>query len=152
MVSVRASQNDDDEHSALEGATESLAREINPDWNIKVFTAQYSGVPRLMTLQITLVECGYFATNVMNNSVLFPPHPSYTRVELSSDDDPEDPGDVGGAILRIYELARMRNPPMRLTLGKDAITTLRDRLKGWEDGLNRYESWSEGLERPKNKL
>ena len=46
----------------------------------------------------------------------------------------------------MYDLSLLPNPPLRFVLGKDAIATVKEELKGIEEDVVKYESWSEGLD------
>ena len=50
------------------------------------------------------------------------------------------------AAKRLYELAHLENPPLRFVAGMDAIEVIRDQLEKVKLDVDRYESWSEGLE------
>ncbi|CAL1703540.1 unnamed protein product [Somion occarium] len=121
---------------ALEGITKALAQELDPAWNIKV----------------TLVQPGFFRTDVGAKSVVFPIHPAYTNPTLPGTifraflaSGKEIGSDTAQGVEKIYELACLSEPPMRLALGIDAIRDIRAELKGVEADVGKYESWSEGL-------
>ena len=46
----------------------------------------------------------------------------------------------------MYDLSLLPNPPLRFVLGKYAIATIKEELKGIEEDIVKYESWSEGLD------
>lgn len=62
------------------------------------------------------------------------------------------PGDVNKAIVKIYELAGLDNPPLRLPLGKDVVSSLKAQIASLTDTVDKYESWSENLTLDNAKL
>jgi short-subunit dehydrogenase len=125
---------------ALEGMTEALNQELDPSWNI----------------HITLVECGAFRTSFVANRVfdIFT-HPAYTNPSVNGYQireafdkmKPEDlTGDPNKMVKKVWELARLENPPFRILLGKDAWGGVEaKRKRDWEE-WEKYRSWSEDLE------
>ncbi|KZT04686.1 NAD(P)-binding protein [Laetiporus sulphureus 93-53] len=102
---------------ALEGFTESLAAEIDPKWEIK----------------ITLLEPGFFKTNLRANAVEMEPHPAYTRHRLLSATRLAASGEVfhrdpKNAVAAMYRLVSLPDPPLHFPLGEDAIV-LKSRFK-----------------------
>ncbi|KAJ3488423.1 hypothetical protein NLI96_g2855 [Meripilus lineatus] len=101
---------------ALEAISQSLADELDPVWNIK----------------ISLIEPGTFTTPAINNLVKVPPHPAYTNPDLKVNmlrtfvDGASGVGaDPNKAVARFYDLAHLAQPPLRFTIGKDAIVVVR---------------------------
>ncbi|PIL35060.1 hypothetical protein GSI_02847 [Ganoderma sinense ZZ0214-1] len=123
---------------ALEGLSETLASELDPAWNIKV----------------TIVEPGPFATNVnKGDSQWAPTHPAYDRPELPAAVFKKDlaqlipPGDARKGMEAVYKLASLEQPPLRFPLGKEAVAAARAKMSAFLADVDKYESWSEGLER-----
>ncbi|KAH9850971.1 NAD-P-binding protein [Lenzites betulinus] len=131
---------------AIEGLTESLAAEIDPAWNIK----------------ITDIPLGAFATNtVISNMVKLDPHPAYTNPALPSnfnrkvilgslsgefkDPDLQINGDPAKAVRKFYELSELESPPLRLVLGKDAITFTKAKFAKLSAEIEQYASWSDDV-------
>ncbi|KAI0369414.1 NAD-P-binding protein [Pilatotrama ljubarskyi] len=120
---------------ALEGMTESLAQEIDPEWNIK----------------ITLIEPGYFRTEGFEKAKLTPPHPAYTNPQLPGNqlravwDKFRAPGDPRKAMEVVYEIAGMPDPPLRFPIGKDAISLIEKKLEETRDVVERCKPWSEDM-------
>ncbi|KAJ7176865.1 hypothetical protein C8R46DRAFT_889684 [Mycena filopes] len=124
---------------ALEGITESLAAELDPAWNIK----------------ITLAEMGFFRTNfVKNHTYSVYAHPAYsaptlvgnvTRAMLTDLDPEAIKGDPDKLARRLYELARLDDPPLRVMLGAEGPAILAPKLA--KDGAERekYAAWAHGL-------
>ncbi|KAI0773175.1 NAD-P-binding protein [Trametes elegans] len=131
---------------AMEGLTETLAKEIDPAWNIKV----------------TLIPLGGFVTNAVSTSMVkLPPHPAYLNSHLpsamsrkamlatiSGHNDPlyDVKGDTAKAAETLYRLSELQNPPMRLIVGKDSIVLAREKWATFSAEIDQYESWSDGLE------
>jgi len=122
---------------ALEGLSESAAKELDPAWNIK----------------ITLVEFGAFRTKMLADNVkILPHHPAYDNKALAGYQvqeyvkGPNVKGDVEKAIGQVLRLSRLEDPPLRLMLGKEAFPMIRDKLKDFSGELDRYESWSADLD------
>ncbi|KAI0631467.1 NAD-P-binding protein [Trametes polyzona] len=132
---------------AMEGLTESLAMELDPEWNIKV----------------TAVPLGSFATNAVSTSMVkLPPHPAYTKPTLPSvinrkailgsvagqgDPSYEVNGDTSKAAEALYRLSELPSPPMRLMLGKESVAIARAKTASVLAETEQYASWSEGLYR-----
>ncbi|KAI0656569.1 NAD(P)-binding protein [Cubamyces menziesii] len=122
---------------ALEGLTESLAQELDPAWNIKV----------------TLIEPGWFHTNMKEATQWSPPHPAYQNPDLPTAqirarrDSRVYPGDVAKGAAAIYEIAALKDTPLHFPLGEDAIALLQAKFTEIERVVEDYRSWSEGLER-----
>ncbi|KAJ3488438.1 hypothetical protein NLI96_g2858 [Meripilus lineatus] len=123
---------------ALEAISQSLADELDPAWNIK----------------ISLIEPGTFTTPAINeNNVKVPPHPAYTNPNLEANKvrgfldgaAAAVGGDPNKAVARFYELAHLDQPPLRFTIGKDAIVFVRQQVERIVADIDQYESWSEGL-------
>ena len=104
-------------------------------------------------LQITLIEPGTFLTTALKNSVILPPPTAYTaatvpaamiRKGLSSLAELKL-GDPNKGVNKIFELSSLSDPPLRLVLGKDAISYIRSQQTVITTDLEKYESWSDDL-------
>jgi len=123
--------------SALERVTESMAKELDPDWNIK----------------ITLIEAGRFATEVAANSAVVPVHPAYSNPYLLGNliraffkDPHEIPAvDTLEGIKIIYKLTELEQPPMHFPLGHDALSALKARNRDSSAEVKEYGPWSDVL-------
>jgi NAD(P)-dependent dehydrogenase (short-subunit alcohol dehydrogenase family) len=122
---------------ALEAITESLAGELNPDWNIKV----------------TLLEFGRFLTPGYKDvgGARKPVHPAY----LDASGKPRVPnafviaenmGSPAKAGAMLWKFTKEPNPPLRLAVGKDAIALVRLKANNLLKGVEENASWSEDLE------
>ncbi|TBU27432.1 NAD(P)-binding protein [Dichomitus squalens] len=132
---------------ALEAFTETLGKEVNPTWNIK----------------ISSVLAGSFATDIGKSLQMMPQHPAYADESnattmarkmlnqmLSMGTDKEAAkklglGDPAKGVEKIYELSRLPNPPLRLLLGKDANHMVREWLAQVTKEIDEYESWSDDV-------
>ena len=55
-------------------------------------------------------------------------------------------GDTAKAVQKIYDLAELSDPPMRLALGKDAIKYVREQQESVASDIAKFESWSKDLQ------
>ncbi|KAI0789815.1 NAD(P)-binding protein [Abortiporus biennis] len=127
---------------ALEGATQALNAELDPEWNIK----------------ITIVEPGLFYTPGINKNItITPDHPSYSvKPELPSSVFRSAVKIAGAGQLpcndpvksapKIYEIALIdENPPLRFPLGKDCHSMLKYQIDSLKKDGERFEHLSEGI-------
>jgi len=121
---------------ALEGFTQSLAQELDPEWNIKV----------------SMVEPGEFKSDAATRSaVILPLHPAYEKpgspivVSREYMSAKEQTGDPNKAVAKWFELAELPNPPLRLVLGQDAIGIVRAQIARLTQDVNAKEDWSKDL-------
>ncbi|KAL6298427.1 hypothetical protein BKA93DRAFT_744145 [Sparassis latifolia] len=125
--------------TAIEGFTKSLAAELDPEWNIKV----------------TIIEPGGFNTDGAQRSMIrLPAHPAYTKPGgvsaltrgFLTQPNFKLPGDPTKAAGVIYRVAEIPEPPLQFPLGNDCIAMARDSVNGLTETIDKYESWSEGLD------
>ena len=106
---------------------------------------------------MSLIEPGAFYTEtvkkIRSGAAWEYSHPAYTSPTLPStafraaiESGHRMAADPAKAIQRIYDLSLLPDPPFRFVLGKDAIATVKEELKGIEEDVMKYESWSEGLD------
>ncbi|KAJ7911955.1 hypothetical protein B0H13DRAFT_2660299 [Mycena leptocephala] len=127
---------------AVEGFTESLAREVDPAWNIK----------------ISIIAPGAFRTGMHGDRTLkFPAPPAYKKDGLPSqlirrwfEDGSGIRGDPVAAAKAFFKFSNLDFPPMRWAVGKSAVSQFRMKVKQVSEENDAYESWSEGLELPEN--
>ncbi|RDX45789.1 NAD-P-binding protein [Lentinus brumalis] len=126
---------------AMEGLAETLAKEVDPAWNIKV----------------TIITLGGFRTNAVSTGMVkLPPHPAYAnsasaasrRAILATLTDKMDPslqmtGSTAKAAGVLYRLSELPSPPVRLAL--NCVQLARDMIAEFSKELEEYASWSEGL-------
>lgn len=121
---------------ALEGLSESLVKEVDPAWNIKV----------------TIIEPGPFRTKIFKeNQRVTSQHPAYANPELPSSQlrqffssDNVD-GDADKAVVFIEKLTHLDDVPMRLPLHRKVIASTRDKIKSLTEDSNKFESWSDDV-------
>ena len=46
---------------------------------------------------------------------------------------------------KVYELAYINDPPLRLALGKDALLAIRTKMATVNAEMDKFESWSDDL-------
>ena len=81
--------------------------------------------------QVTLLELGWFHTDMREKATFLNVHPAYSKPTLLTMTTRENfvspnlkyPGDTRKAVLKIYELAHLEEVPLRLALGKDFIAS-----------------------------
>ncbi|KAH7906919.1 NAD(P)-binding protein [Hygrophoropsis aurantiaca] len=124
--------------TAIEGFTEGLAKELSPNWNIKV----------------CIIQPGAFHTHVMDAAQLLPPHPAYIHETSSAayhirDIVPtaEFQGDPEKFVRTLYKVATGGDIPLHLPMGMDAVVTIRAKAEKIIAGVNAVESWSANLKR-----
>ncbi|KAL8966118.1 MAG: hypothetical protein Q9197_006165 [Variospora fuerteventurae] len=93
---------------AVEGFTESIAQEVQPEWNIK----------------FQIVELGGFKTDWSGRFMVFAEkrHPAYDHLDARKKAEgrhDQKAGDPIKGAKAMYELAVMKNPPLRVVLGTD---------------------------------
>ena len=88
----------------------------------------------------------------MDNSVLLPVHPSYNESGLPTAlvrplfSNREAGGDPTKAARQILRVTDLKNPPLRLALGKDALSWIETSLKEILTELKEYDFWSDDLD------
>jgi NAD(P)-dependent dehydrogenase (short-subunit alcohol dehydrogenase family) len=122
---------------ALEGITEALSRELNPDWKIRV----------------TLLEFGKFLTPGFKGlgAERKPVHPAYldasgepsVRNAFAVTEGVSDPAKAGELL---WKLSNEPSPPLRLAIGKDAVAAIRYKAGALLKGIEEFASWSDNLE------
>ncbi|TBU46042.1 NAD(P)-binding protein [Dichomitus squalens] len=128
---------------ALEAFTETLSKEVNSAWNIK----------------ITSVLPGGFVTDITTSGQLIPQHPAYADdsnavalvrkmfIENASMEAMNrlGCGDPAKGVQKIYKLSKLPDPPLRVLLGRDSNYM----VKEWHTQLGReteeYAHWSDSL-------
>ncbi|KAM5545862.1 hypothetical protein V8D89_000900 [Ganoderma adspersum] len=132
---------------ALEGFTETLSKEMDPEWNIK----------------ISSVLPGGFVTEIVQKLEMLPQHPAYAtetnpaaliRKYFSSGMDKEGLkarwSDPVKGVQKIYELSQLPDPPLRLLLGQDANHYVGEYLAKLTREIEQYASWSDDLRHDAN--
>ncbi|KAJ6591539.1 NAD(P)-binding protein [Mycena vulgaris] len=127
---------------ALEAITDSLVKELDPAWNIKV-----------------MVFCpGWFKTNMtVVNAIVEDVHPAYAgnpnlgsmqvramSVGLIKGDSPLLQ-DAGKLINKFWDLSKMEKPPYRVAFGEDAKGCFQAKWTALKSDLEGSEEWSKDL-------
>ena len=119
---------------ALEGYTESLAKEVHPDWNIKFL----------------IVELGGVKTNYIAGLHHGPSHPAYQdpscpynqlKAYIADESVAEQWADPAACARAMFDIASSRNRtsiPRRLILGADAVQMLETEI---QESLKELEAW-----------
>jgi NAD(P)-dependent dehydrogenase (short-subunit alcohol dehydrogenase family) len=105
---------------AVEGFSEALAREVAP-----------------LGIAVTIVEPGYFRTDFLDSSSL---HTEATVIDdyaetagatrqRAADVNHAQPGDPVKAAAAIVDIASAEHPPLRIQLGRDSFTAVRQKLE-----------------------
>lgn len=129
-------------YRAVEGATEAMSHEVKPEWGIK----------------FTLIEPGGFRTDWAGRSMAFGENknPAYDHInaeETMGKRHGTQAGDPAKAGKVFYELAVMKDPPLRVVVGSDAYKALGDKLDTYRENWKRFEELSnstdvDGYQRP----
>ena len=127
---------------AVEGFTEAINQETKPEWGIK----------------FTCVEPGGFRTDWAGRSMAFPEkrHPAYDHIDAEAQMKKRNgtqAGEPKRGAQAMYELAVLKDPPLRVVIGSDAYTAIFQKLKTYDENYKKYEKISnstdvEGYERP----
>ncbi|KAI4267609.1 MAG: hypothetical protein L6R38_008181 [Xanthoria sp. 2 TBL-2021] len=116
---------------AVEGLTESISHELKPEWNIKV----------------QCVEPGGFRTDWSGRSMVFPEkrHPAYDHLDAKKRAEGRHMTQAGEPIKgakAMYELAIMKDPPLRVVLGSDAYKAIMGKIDTYSENFKKYEKLS----------
>ncbi|KAL5337065.1 hypothetical protein BJX70DRAFT_409484 [Aspergillus crustosus] len=102
---------------AVKGFTESIAKEMKPEWGIK----------------LTCIEPGGFRTDWAGRSMAFTNrHPDHDHIDTKGSmmaRNRTQPGDPKKTAKAFYQLAMMESPPLRILLGSDAFPAILARLE-----------------------
>ncbi|KAI0856114.1 hypothetical protein F4860DRAFT_494122 [Xylaria cubensis] len=108
---------------AVEGLTESIARELDPKWNI----------------HLTCIEPGGFRSEWAHKNMqyrhpdqILPAYGHIVAEQVMSAMEKEQVGDCVKGAAAIHQLAYMHNPPLRCPLGSEAFGVMESKLKGYE--------------------
>lgn len=115
---------------AVEGFSEATQKELKPEWGI----------------QITCVEPGGFRTDWSGRSMQFGEnHPAYDHIDARANAKKKhgtQAGDPAKAANAFYELAVMKDPPMRCLVGTDAYSGMTNKLKEYGESVKKFEKLS----------
>lgn len=116
---------------AVEGFTEAVSKEVKPEWGIK----------------FTCIEPGGFRTDWAGRSMDFGEieHPAYDHMnarESAGKRHGNQAGDPAKAAQVFYDLAVMKDPPIRCVVGTDAYSMINKKLEGYGESVKKFEKWS----------
>lgn len=115
---------------AVEGFTEAVAHEVKPEWNIK----------------FTCIEPGGFRTDWAGRSMQFADkHPAYDHIdakERMQKRNGTQAGDPKKGADAMYQLAIMKDPPLRVVVGTDAYSGIMNKIEQYEINYKRFEQLS----------
>lgn len=116
---------------AIEGFTEALSHEIKPEWGIK----------------LTCIEPGAFRTDFLGRSVEFGEvkNDAYNHMnprEIAQSNHNNQGGDPAKAAKVFYDLAIMKDPPLRCILGSDAYKAMTAKVETTKENLERFKDWT----------
>jgi len=116
---------------AVEGFTEAVSHEVKPEWGIK----------------FTLIEPGGFRTDWAGRSMQFPEkrHPAYDHLDAKAVMGKRHGTQIGDPVKgakAMYELAILKDPPLRVVLGSDAYQAINKKIKDYAENYKKYEEIS----------
>ena len=116
---------------AVEGFTEAISHEVKPEWGIR----------------FTCVEPGGFRTDWAGRSMAFAPerHPAYDHIDAKTAMGQRNGTQAGDPIKgakAMYELAVMKDPPLRVVIGTDAYKAIMAKIEAYEENYKKYEKIS----------
>ena len=71
-----------------------------------------------------------------------PDHRNWDAKKTAEKSDMKEPGDPGRGAKALYELAVMKNPPLRCVLGTDAYLTMNEKLDIYRENVKKFEALS----------
>lgn len=116
---------------AVEGFTEAISKEVKLEWGIK----------------FTCVEPGGFRTDWAGRSMSFPEkrHPAYDHMDAKdamTKRNGTQAGDPPKGAKAMYELAIMKDPPLRVVIGTDAYKGIMEKIQQYGENYKKYEKIS----------
>jgi len=116
---------------AVEGFTEAINQEVKPEWSIK----------------FTCIEPGGFRTDWAGRSMAFPEkrHPAYDHIDAKTQMNKRNgtqAGDPPKGAKAMYELAVMKDPPLRVVIGTDAYKAIMGKIQAYGENYKKYEKIS----------
>ncbi|PNS15618.1 NADP-dependent 3-hydroxy acid dehydrogenase [Sphaceloma murrayae] len=116
---------------AVEGFTEAISHELKPEWNIHV----------------QCVEPGGFRTDWSGRSMDFGEvqNLAYDHIDPRSNAEKRNgtqAGDPAKGAKAMYELAIMKDPPLRCVIGTDAYAAMNTKLDTYSKNVKRFEQLS----------
>lgn len=105
-----------------------------------------------------MVELGAFRTKIGDSFVHYPVHPAYAEPDSPAQQmraiitatNANNPGDPDRAAAKIYQLAGLDKPPVRIALGDGVVDYIIQKLDAVKDDIQSYRDWSENEQNVKN--
>ncbi|KAL1607926.1 hypothetical protein SLS60_002865 [Paraconiothyrium brasiliense] len=120
---------------AVEGFTETISKEVKPEWGIK----------------FTCIEPGGFRTDWSGRSMEFGENrtdalnEAYDHIDpkkIASNRHMKQAGDPPKAAKVFYDLAVMKDPPLRIVVGSDAYQLINKKIETYSENIKKFEKWS----------
>jgi NAD(P)-dependent dehydrogenase (short-subunit alcohol dehydrogenase family) len=115
---------------AVEGFSEAVSKEMKPEWNIK----------------LTCLEPGSFRTDWTGRSMTFARRlDAYDHLDIQRAMDERhgtQAGDPDKGARVMYELAVMKDPPVRVAIGSDSYNLILKKLQEYGENYKKYEHLS----------
>jgi NAD(P)-dependent dehydrogenase (short-subunit alcohol dehydrogenase family) len=120
---------------AVEGFTEAIAQEVKPEWGIK----------------FTCIEPGGFRTDWSGRSMDFAEskNPAYDHLDAKAAMGKRhgtQAGDPAKAAKVFYDLAVMKDPPIRCIVGTDAYARINKKLDDYKQSVEKFKNWSKSTD------
>ena len=102
--------------------------------------------------QMTVIEPGFFKTEISSKTTLSDPHPAYNNPDLpftrvrNAWGTTTSRGDSKKVVQGFEKVASLPDPPLHFVVGLDAVEMARKKIAELKASLDLYESWSEGLD------
>ncbi|KZM25699.1 uncharacterized protein EKO05_0000954 [Ascochyta rabiei] len=116
---------------AVEGFTETLSKELKPEWGIK----------------LTCIEPGGFRTDWSGRSMQFGEvkNDAYDHIDPKKNAQARNgtqPGDPAKAAKVFYDLAVMDDPPLRCAVGTDAYKAITAKIDTYKENVENFKEWT----------
>ncbi|KAJ4351072.1 hypothetical protein N0V95_004176 [Ascochyta clinopodiicola] len=116
---------------AVEGFTETLSKELKPEWGIK----------------LTCIEPGGFRTDWSGRSMQFGEvkNDAYDHIDPKKNAQERNgtqPGDPAKAAKVFYDLAVMDDPPLRCAVGTDAYKAMTNKVDTYKENVEKFKEWT----------
>lgn len=120
---------------AVEGFTEAIAQEVKPEWGIK----------------FTCIEPGGFKTKWLGENLEFGVnHPAYDHLDakkFTAEWHGKQAGDSYKGAQAFFDLAMLKDPPLRCIVGTDAYAAINRKLEQYQKNVKEFEKLSNSTDR-----
>ncbi|EME47317.1 hypothetical protein DOTSEDRAFT_69297 [Dothistroma septosporum NZE10] len=127
---------------AVEGLTETISKELKPEWNIK----------------LTCIEPGGFRTDWAGRSMEFVDtknkEQAYDHINAEETMGQRNGTQVGNPVeggRAFWDIAKMEDPPLRVVIGSDAYERVTDKIKTYSELYPKYEKLSKSTDFPEGQ-